>query len=402
VSAPDRVVLLSTDFRPMIGGVADYLHQLADALAATTPVAVLTSVAQDGTSWPHAYAFDTLPPLPDRQLDRRLGDGFAPIRKLHTGAFFLELRRYGADALARVVPRNGERMPLLIGIWDTASHFWCEAARRARVPYYLFTYGVEVLTPLYGRLPDWRRDDFTNAAGIVSCSHASATLAADHFGLTTTPAVVHPPVGVRPPADDVESRATDLRRQLRLGGGPVVTSVGRLVPRKGFDLALRSLAGLRADFPELVYVLVGDGPERTRLEALANELGVASNVRFLGAADDLTKWASYHIGDVFVMPNRLLGGQDFEGFGIVFLEAALAGRPAIGGRNGGVPDAIEDEVTGLLVDPEAPGELRHALHRLLADPALRTRFGRAGESRARTQFSATAAADSLRSQLGWN
>ncbi len=134
VSAPDRVVLLTTDFRPLLGGVADYLHVLADTLALQTRVTVMTSVAQNGGPWTRAYAFEPLPPLPDRRLDHRLGDGFAPIRKLHTGAFFLALRRYADRAIARATSQPGERTAVLIGIWDTAAHFWCEAARRAGVP----------------------------------------------------------------------------------------------------------------------------------------------------------------------------------------------------------------------------------------------------------------------------
>jgi phosphatidylinositol alpha-1,6-mannosyltransferase len=402
MSVPERVVLMSTDFRPMIGGVADHLHRLADALAERTPVTVMTSVVQNGATWPHAYALDALPPLPERRLDNRLGDGFAPLRKLNTGAYFLALRRYAADTVARIASRAGCDTPLLVGIWDTASHFWCAAAREARMPYCLFAYGVDVLVPLYGRLPDWRREDFECAAGVLACSRATAALTMERLQLTKAPVVVHPSAGSPPAADAVEQRSLALRAELPIGDGPIVTSVGRLVPRKGFDLVLRAIAELRADFPQLVYVIVGDGPERPRLEALARELGIDPYVRLLGAADDVTKWAAYNISDVCVMPNRLLDGRDFEGFGIVFLEAALAGRPTIGGRNGGVCDAVENEVTGLLVDPEVSGELSRALRRLLDDPALRARLGTAGELRARTRFSPAAAADGLRSQLGWN
>ena len=80
------------------------------------------------------------------------------------------------------------------------------------------------------------------------------------------------------------------------------------------------------------------------------------------------------------MPNRVLGGADWEGFGIVFLEAALSQRPSIAGRTGGASDAVVDDVTGLLVDPESPHELTDALRRLFRDDRLRERLGRAGQS----------------------
>jgi phosphatidylinositol alpha-1,6-mannosyltransferase len=395
-------VLLTTDFRPMLGGVADYLHVLADALAVHTRVTVMTSAAQNGAPWKRAYAFEPLPPLPDRRLDHRLGDGFAPIRKLHTGAFFLALRRYADRAIARVAAQPGEHAAILIGIWDTAAHFWCEAARRAGVPYYLFTYGVEVLIPLYGRLPGWRRADFEHAAGVIACSRATAALAVERLGLSRAPVVVHPSVGVRPSSGEIAAHAVALRQRLRLTDGPVLLSVGRLVARKGFDLVLHSVAELRAEFPRLTYLLAGDGPERSRLDAMIRDLNLTEQVRCLGATDELTKWAAYELCDLFVMPSRVLSGLNWEGFGIVFLEAALAGRPAIGGRTGGTADAIDDEVTGLLVDPEAPGALTQAIRRLLNDPDLRQRLGRAGEEAARNTYRADVAVGHMRTQLGWN
>jgi phosphatidylinositol alpha-1,6-mannosyltransferase len=402
VDVPDRIVILATDFRPMIGGVADHLHRVADALAQQTRVTVMTSVAQQGAVWDRAYELEPLPPLPQRRLDLRIGDAWAPIRKLHTGLFFLAQRRYADRAIARIAVQPGERTAVLIGIWDTAAHFWCAAARRARVPYYLFAHGVELLIPLYGGLPEWRRVDFQQARGVIANSQATAGLAVERLGLSKMPAIVNPSVGPMPPARDIRARADELRRNLRLEAGPVLLSVGRLVARKGFDLVLRSVAVLREEFPDLTYVIAGDGPERTRLDALVGDLDLDAHVRFLGAIDELTKWAAYELCDLFVMPNRLLNGLDWEGFGIVFLEAALAGRPAIGGRTGGVTDAIASEVTGLLVDPEQQGGLTLAIRRLLDDDALRKRLGAAGEARARDTHNAAATAARMRAQLGWN
>jgi phosphatidylinositol alpha-1,6-mannosyltransferase len=176
--------------------------------------------------------------------------------------------------------------------------------------------------------------------------------------------------------------------------------VGRLVPRKGFDLVLHSVARLRRQWPDVRYIILGNGPERMRLEQLAGELGVASNVRMLGHADEMTKWAAYELCDVFVMANRTLGGTDWEGFGIVFIEAALAGRAAVGGASGGTADAIAAGETGLLVDPERPGELTDAIRRLLDDCELRTRLADAAEQRAQTLFSASALSRSLRQGFG--
>ena len=397
--APDRVVFVTTDFRPRVGGVADYLHRLADALAARAPVTVMTTVAAAGETWPAAYRLEHLSPLPDRHLGDRVGDGIPLVRKLHTGAFFAALRRHGNELVARIAPQPGEHVALLVGIWDTASHFWCGAARRADLPYNVFAYGVEIVNPLYGRLPDWRREDFSAARRVIGCSQATAALAADRFGIENT-AVVNPSVGPRPPAGALADRVTTLRRRAAISDGPVLLSVGRLIARKGFDLVLRGVAELRRDLPNLTYVIAGDGPERAALEELSRTLNLSAQVCFLGAVDDGTKWAAYDACDIFVMPSRLLGGTEFEGFGIVYLEAALSERPAIGGRTGGASDAIVDNVTGLLVDPEQPGAIAQAVRRLAADPSLRRTIGRAAGERARTVHAPRAAADRLWAELG--
>lgn len=384
----------------MLGGVADHLHRLVDALAARVPVTVLTSAPQNGSAWPHAYELEALPPLPKRRLNEHVGDGFAPTRRLRTGAHFLKLRGYGDRTIASITRRWGADAAVLIGIWDTDAHFWCSACRRAGVPYHLFAYGKELVIPLYSSLPEWRRRDFADAAQVIACSRATRELASERFGLSTPPIVVHPSVAPPPATTAIAVRREELRRQW--GAGPVLLSVGRLVGRKGFDLVVRSVAQLRAECPGLHYVVAGDGPERSALEQLVRTHDLTGQVHLLGEIDETTKWAAYDACDVFVLPNRTLNGADFEGFGIVFLEAALAGRPSIAGRTGGASDAVVDDITGLLVDPDSPHQLTDTLRRLVQERPLRERLGRAGQERARTQFTPSAAADSLRTQLGWN
>jgi phosphatidylinositol alpha-1,6-mannosyltransferase len=400
VTVPRQLVFLSTDFRPMLGGVADHVHRLADAIATRIPTTVMTTAPQGSACWHHAYRLEPLPPLPERRLDGRFGDRLAPLRKLHTGAYFLALRRYAERTIARVAAAGGRDAAVVIGIWDMAAHFWCAACRRAGMRYYLLAHGAEVVAPLYGRLPAWRAADFGEAARVIANSSATASLAAERLRLAAVPAVVNPSVGPPPSPDEIARGAEEMRRTLRLHDGPTVLSVGRLVPRKGFDLALRSVASVSAEYPGLHYVIAGEGPEAGRLESLTRDLGLAGQVHFMGQVNERTKWAAYDACDVFVMPNRVLGGTDWEGFGIVFLEAALSGRPSIGGRTGGAGDAVVDEVTGLLVDPESPDELTGALRRLLRDGRLRDRLGRAGLDMARTRFTPAAAADRLWSELG--
>jgi phosphatidylinositol alpha-1,6-mannosyltransferase len=160
----------------------------------------------------------------------------------------------------------------------------------------------------------------------------------------------------------------------------VILSVGNLVSRKGQDMVIRALAALRHKGPQATYLIVGEGPHRTELEKLAAALGVSRHVVFAGRVDgDLVD--IYALADVFAMPSReQLEACDVEGFGLVFLEASACAKPVIGGRSGGIPDAVVDGFTGLLVDPSNPNEIAHALALLLTDAELATRLGQQGRS----------------------
>lgn len=393
-------MIASTDFRPMVGGVADYLHRVAEVLAASADVTVATTVADRGLKWAHSYKLHPLPPLPQRRLGERAGDGIPFIRRFQTGLHFLRLRRYALEFL-RHIDADAAGTQVVIGIWDVAAHFWCEACRMAGVEYCLMAYGVELLIPLYGRLPEWRRADFAGASRVIAVSRATAELVATRLELAKMPAVVNPIAAEALGGPAVERRAGQLRAAIGNGAGPMLLSVGRLVARKGFDTVLESVASLRTEFPSLRYVLIGDGPERPRLEARIRELGIANHVLMLGRADDAAKWAAFKMCDLFVMPARELGGTDWEGFGIVFAEAARAGRAVVAARTGGVADAVIDGETGLLIEPDDPLALTAAIKRLLVDRTARCRMEEAALRVAAERFTPVALQSQMAAGLGW-
>jgi phosphatidylinositol alpha-1,6-mannosyltransferase len=152
--------------------------------------------------------------------------------------------------------------------------------------------------------------------------------------------------------------------------------VARLVPRKGIDTVLQALAELPA---EVTYRVVGRGPDEARLRELAQRLGVADRVTWLGRVDDLQ--AEYQRATLLVLPARRTSGGTLEGYGLVYFEAAAWGRPVIAGRSGGEVDAVVDGETGLLVDGTSVAGVRDAIASLLADPARLQRLGSAGRAR---------------------
>jgi phosphatidyl-myo-inositol dimannoside synthase len=182
-------------------------------------------------------------------------------------------------------------------------------------------------------------------------------------------------------ADAQPAIAADI--ESRLAGKRIVLTVGRFIRRKGQDMVLRSLPRLRAQFPDLLYVIAGSGlgDERRYYENLIAELKLHDCVVILENLDCPSVAWLYNACDVFIMANRTLATGDTEGYGIVFLEAGAHGKPVVGGRAGGAVDAVDDGVTGLLVDGTSVDEIVSALSRLLSDAQLAKRLGDAGREK---------------------
>jgi phosphatidyl-myo-inositol dimannoside synthase len=192
----------------------------------------------------------------------------------------------------------------------------------------------------------------------------------------------------------------ELRKSLGLSGVPVVTCVSRLVPRKGQDTLIRAWPRVRAAVPDAVLLLVGGGPDRDRLRALAGSLGVGEAVRFTGPVPWATIPPYVELGDVFAMPCRTRRfGLEPEALGIVFLEAAACGLPVVAGDSGGTEDAVRHGETGYLVDPYNPVAVAVRLIALLRDPALARRLGTRGREWVASEWTWDRAGAELRSAL---
>lgn len=157
-------------------------------------------------------------------------------------------------------------------------------------------------------------------------------------------------------------------------GGPLLC-VARLVPKKGIDTAIRACAVLAAKGRPLRFEIVGDGPLRSELEALAVELGVADHVRFLGACDSSGVAAAYGRCSMVVLPCRVDADGDRDGLPTVILEAMARGLPVISTDLVGIPELVDHERTGLIVGPDDPEALGVAIERFWDDPDLAARCG---------------------------
>ncbi|ANS73859.1 glycosyl transferase [Paenibacillus yonginensis] len=167
-----------------------------------------------------------------------------------------------------------------------------------------------------------------------------------------------------------------------------LVTVCRLVPAKGLDILLKACAELKQKGLPFVLHLIGDGPSRTELEALAQSLGIYDETIFYGYTLHPEEFMPFF--DIFVLPSRA------EAFGSVFAEAALCSLALVGSEVGGIPEQIENGINGLLVPPEDPSALALALEQLINDPDYRYTLARAASERAKSKYSLNRAVHELK------
>ncbi|MDY6997054.1 MAG: glycosyltransferase family 4 protein [Actinomycetota bacterium] len=356
-----RVLLVTNDFPPRLGGIQSYLEALVKHLVDGPAGHSITVYAP---KWKGAGRYD----------EAAAADGYEVVR--HPGSLMLP------------EPTVAARMRRLIGEHDVDTVWFGAAAPLALLSPLARSAGARrVIASTHGHEVGWsmlplartalRRigddtDVVTYISGYTRRRFASA------FGPRA--ALEHVPPGVdtdRFVPDEV-ARA-ELRARYRLGGRPVVVCLSRLVPRKGQDMLIRALPAIRERVPGTALVIVGGGPYRTSLTRLAESFGVAEHVVFTGGVPVEELPAHHAMADVFAMPARTRGaGLDVEGLGIVYLEASSSGVPVVAGRSGGAPETVLDGETGSVVDGWDVGAIAAAVGDLLADPDRAAAMGAAG------------------------
>lgn len=175
--------------------------------------------------------------------------------------------------------------------------------------------------------------------------------------------------------------ATQISQELGFKDRPLIVTVGRLIPRKGQDRLIEALPEIRKRVKDAALVICGEGPYRGKLEAKVRELNLSEHVRMVGRVSLAELPLYLSAGQVFAMPSRnRLGGLEVEGLGIVYLEASACAIPVIAGNSGGAPDAVQEGITGFVVDDQNRGELVERIVTLLTDQSLAKRMGIAGRA----------------------
>lgn len=357
-----RVLLVTNDFPPKVGGIQVVQEELCARLDPAR-LAVLAS------GHPGAARFDASLPY---RVRRVRAETLLPGRHL-----------------AREVERACDRFEPDVVVFGSALPLGLLHAipRRRGIPHAVMVYGADVSVP--ARLPGAHtalRSVLAAADGVVALGPFVAAEVRK-----ACPAMRAPLLEIYPGVDTdrfTPGPASVARRRLGLDADrPTITSVSRLVPRKGMHQLVESAARLRRRFPDLQVAIGGTGRDQRRLVRRIGRLGLGSTVTLLGRVPDDALADLYRAGDVCTMlcHDRWLG-MEAEGFGIVFVEAAACARPVVAGRSGGAADAVADGINGAVVDATDPAAVDSALASYLADPALARRHGDAGRERAVTTF----------------
>ena len=351
-------LLVTNDFPPKHGGIQSYLYELWRRLPPGDTTVLTTPFAGAG-EWDAQQQFRV-----ERVRERVLLPTPSLVRRI--------------DSLAREVRAE-------VIFLDPMLPLGLVGPRLHAAPYVVVAHGGEITG--YARTIGSRglaRRVMRGAAAVVAAGTYPARASELAAGRPLAGVVIPPGVDLerfRPL--DADARAETRARFGLAPDRPLVLGVSRLVPRKGFDVVIDAVAGLADLGIDGVQLAIGGaGRDRGRLERRAQ-----GAVRFLGRVAEADLPALYGCADVFAMSCRdRWRGREAEGFGIVFLEAAACGVPAVAGLSGGSHEAVTDGETGYVVAPRDVGAVRDAIARLVGDRERRDAMGAAARRRAVDQF----------------
>jgi len=375
------MLLLARTFPPEdIGGVASYCRAAALALA------------EDGVEV-HVLAPRKTPGIEEREGNLQIhlvqATGGRVVRFLRYFAAFLRLRKQYPDGVVLV----GYWIPTTIAAW-LISFF-------SPVRYGVFLYGADVWV-YSSRVEQWLlRAVCRRAERLLTITRY--TEREIHQAIPAAPPVALVPCTIDPVEMDAHRvpEGRDPKAEFGLEGKRVILTASYLGFRKGHLPLLEAIAGLVQEYPDLVYVYTGRGPARAAIEDKVKELGLEEHVRAMGFVGYPALMRLYQAADVFAMVSYNPDNPaDFEGFGIVYLEAAYWGVPSVAARFGGPVEVVEDGVTGILTEPLSQEELTCALRALLGDPEKRGRMGAAARERTLRLFTRPVMAKAIRSAFG--
>ncbi len=375
------IIFLADDFPPDLGGIQTYASELARATSQLgEEVAVVASRQED-----------------DEQFDASLP--FEVIRVPTRGSYPMAAMNLSAGAQQAAKQLESPPRCLVATKWSPEGPAAILAFGALRCPLVLIGHGGE-FSNSRGNPIKWlvQKVVLRRMALCLANSHYTADLFADAGVPEEQIGIIYG--GVRPERfEAADEMAQTLREEMGLGDAPVLLTASRLVERKGHQTVVQALPAVLDAHPDTVWLIAGEGPMRETIAGEAEELRVADSIRFIGRVDDEKLATAYAGADLFVMPSRPVSGKLAEGLGLAYLEAGAAGTPSVATNFGGIPDAVSDGETGMLVEPDSPDALADAIVDLLGDPERRREMGENARNRVLEKFTWTSVAERFLDEL---
>jgi glycosyltransferase involved in cell wall biosynthesis len=408
----NHFLFIASDYKPWPGGIATYIDSLARGFMSlgdkTKVLAVVKPEEKERIGFLETYEPWVAPfelvqdDKPANWLGRKCVSLLEILRCLNPQcrrvlerASFFESSTAAITRLDRLLSKE-KPTAIVFGHLDVKLYALALALLERKIPYVIIAHDYEICRHLNNKKNDLvtRGVMLKGASWIAANSrHTKSLLEMWRISMGRVK-VIHPPI-----SEEALRESAVLQPVFRKNNDLNLVTVCRLVRGKGIDVVIRALKILTARGIPYRYVIGGEGPEKKFLEALVDELGLGDKVHFKGSITDGEKWRLLRDGDVFVMPSRVDQKTQHEGFGIAFVEAAAFEVPAVGSQAGGIPEAVIDGKTGILVPEESPLDLADALTRLYRNPEIRKEMGRAGRERARREFSPMAIAARFREEF---
>jgi phosphatidyl-myo-inositol dimannoside synthase len=362
-----RLTILSTEFPPGPGGIGTHAYHLAKLLG-TLGWEVSVLAVQDHATEDEVRAFNAEQTYSMTRLTR-VTRRFLGLLQRHR-----RVRHHLESFRPDIVVATGSRM-----VWLAAL-----LARSTGIPWVAIGHGSEFGFPAFLKrfLTRWA---FDRADAVICVSRFTHDLMVRARIVPRRCWIIHngadSHIFRRLAPDDIAG----FRRELGLADARLVVTVGNVTPRKGQDIVIRAIPQVLKDVPNAYYLIAGLPTHELELARLSEELGVRSRVRFLGRVDAATLVTLLNAADVLALTSRRTDTGDVEGYGIVVLEAALCGVPAVVSSESGLAEAVVDGVTGVTVAEGDEVATARALVRLLASDDRRRAMADAARSRALTQ-----------------
>ena len=363
-------LLITQIFPPQTGGTSTLFYELYSRIGLTARVDVVTEnlgQSQDNTEFSFPGFIHRIP--------------FRRYSWLKPESIIIYIQLFFKSLLAAIKARHlhsihaGRVLPE--GLCGLVVSWLC------RRPLVVFAHGEEITTWREPLKSLFLKFVFRRSDCVIANSHFTRQLLLGLGVSNTKVKLIYP--GVDTTLFKAGLRSNLLREQLGLKRDSfLVLSVGRLTRRKGFDFAIKALSSM-SDV-NIHYAIIGRGDDLSYLKKIATEYGVVDQVHFMENVtnSELPLW--YNAANLFVMPNREVN-NDIEGFGIVLLEAAACGLPAIAGRSGGTESAIIEGETGLIIDANSVDNIVQAILSIKRNRALGMRMGLEGRRRCEKEFS---------------